>query len=168
MKPRIAEIRRLICRQCVHPCTAYQAAAIDHADPSVSCPERVWHVYHGEGGAERAPEVPSPSREEASRAAWAWLHLEALAGRLTPERLTKEFRPMIRRFGCACLKGWDAIIDRIRFRPGDQFSWSVEVHNAVSAELPAPKPQLTEDEARTIWTDVSVAQAAKTWKAAAR
>lgn len=84
--------------------------------------------------AERKPD----DRVEKGRAAWAWLHAEGDAGRLTEDRLTKEFTPMIPRYGCACLNAWNLILAATPCRPHDQSSWACEVHNAVNLKLGKP------------------------------
>jgi hypothetical protein len=89
---------------------------------------------------------------EKGRAAWSWLHTEAAAGRLTEERLLKEFTPMIPQFGCQCMNDWRAILANNAFRPNDQFAWSCCVHNAVSIRLKPPKPMLTLEEATKLWS----------------
>jgi hypothetical protein len=102
-----------------------------------------------EQGATSATPPPLQDKDEQGRAAWAWLHAEAAKGHLTAARLQTEFRPMIPAYGCACLREWDAVLASIPFRAADQFAWSVEVHNAVSARIPG-KPQFTVDQARAV------------------
>lgn len=72
------------------------------------------------------------------RAAWEWLHSESRVGRLTIGRIATEFRAMIPRTGCGCLKDWDAILDSIPFNSDDQWLWSIEIHNAVNKKLGKP------------------------------
>jgi hypothetical protein len=129
---------------------------IRHADGTVFHEST---MEHGEGnpvdemlGVSRPPLPPSPQddRIERGRKAWHWLHTEALKGGLTSENLQKKFPLMIPRFGCSCLREWNAIVAGIPFRPGDQFNWSVDVHNAVNQKVP-DKLQVSYDEARSIW-----------------
>jgi hypothetical protein len=76
--------------------------------------------------------------EAQGRAAWEWLDTEAGKGALTMERLAGEFRAMIPRYGCRCLREWDGILESIPFRPADQVQWAIDVHNAVNAKLGKP------------------------------
>jgi hypothetical protein len=90
-------------------------------------------------------------RNEGGRKAWRWLHEESRAGRLTWDRIKKEFWPMIPNYGCSCSARFKKIVEENPFREADQFTWTWEVHNAVNRELAPPKPEITLDEAWAIW-----------------
>jgi hypothetical protein len=142
---RVARIRRQICARCPHPCDEYRHGQINQDEPEAACPvpwSGQWGAYGGTPvAATPLPFLLTSSRADAiaeqGRAAWAWLHLEALASRLTMDRLVHEFRPMIPRVGCGCLSHWDAILadNPLPSSPDGHFAWSVRVHNVVNAEL---------------------------------
>ncbi len=65
---------------------------------------------------------------------------------------------MIPRYNCRCLVKYLALLKKIPFRPGDEFNWTVDLHNAVNAELlatglpeHASKRQWTYEEARALY-----------------
>lgn len=69
------------------------------------------------------------------RAAWLWLHTEAEAGRLTAERITREFQPMIPNYGCSCLREWQEILQKNPLPATGQAQWAVDRHNDVNRKL---------------------------------
>jgi hypothetical protein len=105
-------------------------------------------IMSGQSMTAASPSVAAPKvdRDAQGRAAWGWLHGEALAGRLTAARLATEFRTMIPNYGCSCLREWEEDNVKYPFRPHDQFGWSVERHNLVNGRL-VGKPQMTVEEA---------------------
>ena len=70
MKPQVVEIRRHICRhQCTNQCPEYLRGEIDHRNPCIGCPVRIWDAIE-EPGCQPAEEPPprfGHSREDSSK-----------------------------------------------------------------------------------------------------
>lgn len=78
--------------------------------------------------------------------AWRWLHLKALDHGLTKELL----QSFTRCIGCPdCRRHFDSLM-REHPMGGDQFAWSVKMHNAVNASRGVPT--VTVEKARALWT----------------
>lgn len=87
------------------------------------------------GNDPEAAEKRKAELEVQGRAAWAWLHAEAQAGRLTEERITRDFEAMIPNYGCGCMAKWKMIRTPLT---SDQRLWAWERHNDVNRELGKP------------------------------
>lgn len=74
-------------------------------------------------------------REEQGRKAWAWLHNQAVADALTPERLEKEFKLMIPAYGCNCSNDWEKDVTANPLPAMGQAQWAVDRHNTVNRKL---------------------------------
>jgi hypothetical protein len=142
---RLGIIRAIICRDCPHRCEPFLSGSLDLDNPGTQCGvewSRQWRSTRVEDWLPLSPDerLSAVLKEQAEkgRAAWLWLHSEAIANRLTPLRLKSEFEPMIPGFGCSCLGDWRAILVKIPFCQDDQFAWTVDVHNAVNAKLEKP------------------------------
>lgn len=144
MKTRRGNIVALVCDQtCEIRCARYSAGEIDFDDPKESCPRVGWnHQWHSTSIGVRSSDSkvysPPQSREAMGRAAWLWLHTEATQGRLTLDRLEKEFLPRIPHFGCSCLREWKTIMGENFFRVNDQTQWAIDIHNVVNVKLNKP------------------------------
>jgi len=92
-----------------------------------------------------ANEARVEKRHEASRQLWAELHSKQDP---TPEWFAG-WLARIPRFGCACRKDFEAIIEANPPRYDDLFAWSVEAHNAVNAKL--NKPIMSLEDAVKVW-----------------
>ncbi len=147
--------RRAACAACRSKCPVQLAGELDLADAQTVCPAGAWPPPVGEfagtvqardfirttpkGTLERA--VPNGQMGavfgSADRAIWGpllWrgLHEAAAAGEIDEEWLKR----FTLRVPCGeCRMHWKQLLKAIPFRAGDQFAWSVEVHNAVNARL---------------------------------
>lgn len=108
-----------------------------------------WDV--GKGPGQNNPElqvaiqVARQTRVERGRKLWAELHTKQDA---TPEWFAL-WMQRVPSFGCGCRNAFAAIIAVNPPQYDDWFAWTVEAHNAVNDKL--NKPQITIEEARTIW-----------------
>jgi len=92
-----------------------------------------------------AHEQQVEKRHKASRELWAELHSKQNP---TPEWFAG-WLSRIPRFGCACRKDFQAIIDANPPRYDDFFAWSVEAHNSVNQKL--DRTIMTMEDAAAIW-----------------
>lgn len=159
MRDRITHIRQTICKNCPHQCPDYLEGRIDHADPNASCSVQwssQWHVYYGEGGAERPPNPIFTLKP----ATWEELHRRAIQhdGSDDSAWLLNDFTPRIPQIHCNCMRDWLRLLQFNPPRFTDYFAWSVHVHNAVNQRIEREKglsrPILSISEAFERWRPI--------------
>jgi hypothetical protein len=129
MTRRVANHRRTICRGCLLACPVHRPGHLDHDDPGVSCPLKVWSIWTGEGGVAppESPKIESAFLQGA--ALWDYIHRRTLTDSLTADDMAMIAGALP---GC-CLPHW---LDDIRENPlpaTGQFAWGVARHNKVNA-----------------------------------
>jgi hypothetical protein len=81
--------------------------------------------------------------------AWKALHLAALDGKMTPDFIEN----FTRQIGCgSCKSSWKTILRNNPPNYANAFDWSVSAHNMVSKKLHPPKPEISIDAARGLWS----------------
>lgn len=119
------------------------------SSPVVGPPaQQLINKYHGD---QRGPKNLRRGQHGKDAFHWKALHLAALDG-----RMTRDFMDTFTRvIGCGtCKASWRTILRNSppAYSPADAFSWSVDAHNRVNQKLKPPKPSVTVEDARRIWS----------------